>query len=84
MKTFSRIILTTLVPVLLVSPLRAAKPVRHRFLVVDNSAHRLILVDQHEPSRGGWAPQGACGIVRGGTFKRSPLGRSLWVLLVTR
>lgn len=52
MKMFSRILVATLGSVLLVSSLRAAEPVKHRFLVVDNSAHRLILVDQHDPSRG--------------------------------
>ena len=31
---------------------RAAEAVKHRFLVVDNSAHRLIYVDQHDPGKG--------------------------------
>ena len=31
---------------------RAAESVKHRFLVVDNSAHRLIYVDQHDPGKG--------------------------------
>ena len=30
----------------------AAAPVKHRFLVVDNAAHRLICMDQHDPSKG--------------------------------
>jgi len=52
MKTFSRIFIATLALALLVSSARAAPPVKHRFLVVDNSAHRLVLIDQHTPSRG--------------------------------
>jgi len=32
----------------------AAEAVKHRFLVVDNAAHKLICVDQHDPTKG-WA-----------------------------
>jgi hypothetical protein len=54
MKMISRSVLAALVLALPASSLRGAEPVKHRFLVVDNAAHRLILVDQHDPN-GGWS-----------------------------
>jgi hypothetical protein len=44
--------LAALVLALPAAPLRAGEPVKHRFLVVDNAANRLILVDQNDPNAG--------------------------------